>query len=79
LDQEDIAAANRFLYLYIQLTVGEAFANLGAIRHPQVGSNFTGECWIRGAAKQAKTSGVVLQLFLLGSGSGEKTCHDARA
>ena len=82
LDQEDIAAANRFLYLDIELSIGKALDHPGAIGHAQVGANFLGQLLVRGATKQPQSPGVVVGLGLLALVgepiSSQETGHDGR-
>jgi len=57
LDQEDIAAADRFLDLDVKLSIGEALDHPWAIGDPEVGADLPGQIRIGGAAEQAQQSG----------------------
>ena len=82
LDQEDIAASDRFLDLDIQLAIGKALDHPGAIGHAQVGANFLGQLLVGRATKQPQSPGVVVGLGLLALVgepiSSQETGHDGR-
>ena len=59
LDQEHVAAADRFLDLDVGLAVGEALDHPRAIGHAQVGADLPGQVLVGGAAEQAQAAGVV--------------------
>ena len=77
LDQEDVAAANRFLNLHIQLPIGEALADPGAIGHTQVGRDLPRQSRIGGSTEQAQTATVLVHRFVFGAGCSQKAGHGA--